>query len=162
MVASSKTPFVADETASSLLLSIKPNQNLSLNHDSSKYDAVHQPFIECLRHAINNGRACSIGISESGSLLKQGGEVQKPAFGGFDENETTMSPPTPKDLNVNVASRSRGKGNLIVGDDDDDEEEEDLSKEAQLKRKKRDQELNGNQRVAREVEAQERELMMLN
>ncbi|CAI9304446.1 unnamed protein product [Lactuca saligna] len=50
MVASSETPY-ADQTASFGLLSIKPNQNLILDFDSSKYNAFLQPLIECLHQS---------------------------------------------------------------------------------------------------------------
>ncbi|CAI9301617.1 unnamed protein product [Lactuca saligna] len=102
------------------------------------------------------------GVSESGSLLKQGGEVKKTVAGGSDGNGTSMkSPPKSQDAKVNVALGSKRRGKSIDDDDDDDnddeEEEEHLSEKPQLKRKKHDQELDENLRVAREAEARERE-----
>lgn len=46
---SSETPSVAEQMAKSTLLNIKPNQNLILDLDSSKYVVSLQPLIECLR-----------------------------------------------------------------------------------------------------------------
>ncbi|CAI9285120.1 unnamed protein product [Lactuca saligna] len=77
------------------------------------------------------------GVLECGALPKQRGESKKP----FDEE-----PKKPTD--------ESGKGKLI---DSDKEEEEDLSEGSKLKRKKRDQELDENLRVEKEVEIREKE-----
>lgn len=50
---------------------------------------------------------CLEGVSDSVSLPNQGGEVQKLAVGGSNENETKKSPSKSKDLKVNVASGSK-------------------------------------------------------
>lgn len=51
MVASSETPSVAEQTASTVVLNIKPNQNLDLDLESSKYAEYLKPMIECLRYS---------------------------------------------------------------------------------------------------------------
>lgn len=78
-------------------------------------------------------------------------EIKKPASGN-DEHEQK---PKPKDTNDNEALGSKGKGNLV----DDDEEEEDQSEEAQLKRKKHDQQLDEAQCVTKEAEEAEKNLV---
>ncbi|CAI9295961.1 unnamed protein product [Lactuca saligna] len=92
------------------------------------------------------------GVSESGLLPKQGGEFTKTVDSGSGENET-KPPLKSKDLKGNEAFGSKGKWKLV----DEEEEEEDLSEGAQLKRKKRDQDLDENLRVSREAKALERE-----
>ncbi|CAI9281376.1 unnamed protein product [Lactuca saligna] len=51
MASSSNTPSATDQTDSSGLLSLNPNQNLILDHDPSKYEAFLHPLIECLGHS---------------------------------------------------------------------------------------------------------------
>ncbi|CAI9266356.1 unnamed protein product [Lactuca saligna] len=48
---SSKTPSITEQTASSVMLNIKPNQNLILDLDSSKYADSLKHMIECLRYS---------------------------------------------------------------------------------------------------------------
>ncbi|CAI9271277.1 unnamed protein product [Lactuca saligna] len=64
------------------------------------------------------------------------------------------SNPKSKDLKGNEASGSKGKGKLV---ESNDEKEEDLSEVLKLKRKKRDQELDEAQHVAKEAEATKKE-----
>lgn len=51
MAVSPETPSAADQTSSSGLMSIQPNQNLILDLDSFKYESFLQPLIEFLRHS---------------------------------------------------------------------------------------------------------------
>ncbi|XP_023762192.1 cell wall protein DAN4-like [Lactuca sativa] len=97
------------------------------------------------------------GVSESGTLPKQGGDNEKQsakepqkAARTSSDNETKSKGSDPKD---NVTSGSKGKENII--DDDNEEEEGENSK---LKRKVRDAVLDENLRIAREAEAREKEL----
>lgn len=51
MVASFETTSHAGQTASTVLLNINPNQNLSLDLDSSRYSNVLKPIIECMHYS---------------------------------------------------------------------------------------------------------------
>ncbi|CAH1437860.1 unnamed protein product [Lactuca virosa] len=51
MAASSETPSVAKQTASTVMLNIKPNQNLALDLDSSKYVDSLNSMVERLRYS---------------------------------------------------------------------------------------------------------------
>ncbi|CAI9261652.1 unnamed protein product [Lactuca saligna] len=52
MVASSETPSVAKQTASTIMLNIKPNQNLVLDLESSKYTDSLKSMIEFLQYSL--------------------------------------------------------------------------------------------------------------
>ncbi|CAH1451764.1 unnamed protein product [Lactuca virosa] len=133
-------------------------QNLVETRDSLLTVSVRQHLADKLKPVFSLMNHIK-GVSESGSLPKQGGEAKKPsteelnklaANSGEYEHKTQLKSQDPKG---NEASGSKGKGKLI----DDDEEEEELSEGAKLKRKKRDKELDEAQWVAKESEALERE-----
>ncbi|CAI9273803.1 unnamed protein product [Lactuca saligna] len=52
MAASSETPSVVEKNTSSVMLNIKPNQNLILDLSSSKYAEYIQPMIKCLCYSL--------------------------------------------------------------------------------------------------------------
>ncbi|CAI9303759.1 unnamed protein product [Lactuca saligna] len=49
MAGSSETTSFADQSASLMMLNVKPHQNLTLDIDSSRYPEALRPMIECLR-----------------------------------------------------------------------------------------------------------------
>lgn len=49
MVGSSETTSFSDQFASMMMLNVKPQQNLTLDIDSSRYPEALRPMIECLR-----------------------------------------------------------------------------------------------------------------
>lgn len=51
MATSSETPFVAEQTGSKVMLNTKPNQNLSLDLDSSTYGDSVKSLIERIRYS---------------------------------------------------------------------------------------------------------------
>ena len=51
MTASSETPSVQEQSGQSLLLAIKPNQNLVIDLDPCKYDSYLLIIVECLRYS---------------------------------------------------------------------------------------------------------------
>lgn len=51
MATSSETTSHAGQTASSVMLNIKPNQNLTLDLNSSQYSRALKPMIECLQYS---------------------------------------------------------------------------------------------------------------
>ncbi|CAI9261906.1 unnamed protein product [Lactuca saligna] len=66
MAASSETTSHAYKTASTILLNIKPNQNLALDLDSSHYSEVLKSLIECLCYSL---LAQALTMSESVPLI---------------------------------------------------------------------------------------------
>lgn len=66
MARSSETASFADESASVIMLNVKPNQNLILDLDSSRYIEALRPMIECLRFLP---LAQALTISESVPLI---------------------------------------------------------------------------------------------
>ncbi|CAI9281062.1 unnamed protein product [Lactuca saligna] len=93
-------------------------QNLIETHDYLLTVSVRQHRADKLKLVFSMLNRIE-GVLESDSLLKQGGEVKKPADDGSGEHEQK---PNPNDLKGNEASVLKGKGKLIDGDEEEEED----------------------------------------